>query len=75
MRMNEPVTQLQIHQRVFDLHDEYCHGGIDRRKFRTDARLPGASGRSQNRNEDAFDHAVFSLNPAATHMRRTSAAV
>jgi len=28
-----PVTQLQIDQRVFDLYDEYCHGGIDRREF------------------------------------------
>ena len=33
MNMNEPVTQLQIDQRVFDLYDEYCHGGIDRREF------------------------------------------
>lgn len=33
MRMNEPVTQMQIDQRVFDLYDEYCHGGIDRREF------------------------------------------
>ena len=31
--MNAPVTQLQIDQRVFDLYDEYCHGGIDRREF------------------------------------------
>ncbi len=27
------VTQLEIDQRVFDLYDEYCHGGIDRREF------------------------------------------
>jgi carboxymethylenebutenolidase len=33
MNMYEPVTQLQIDQRVFDLYDEYCHGGIDRREF------------------------------------------
>lgn len=33
MQMNQPVTQLQIDQRVFDLYDEYCHGGIDRREF------------------------------------------
>jgi len=33
MKMNEPVTQLEIDQRVFDLYDEYCHGGIDRREF------------------------------------------
>ncbi len=33
MHMHEPVTQLQIDQRVFDLYDEYCHGGIDRREF------------------------------------------
>ena len=31
--MNAPVTQLEIDQRVFDLYDEYCHGGIDRREF------------------------------------------
>jgi carboxymethylenebutenolidase len=31
--MNEPVTQLQIDRRVFDLYDEYCHGGMDRREF------------------------------------------
>ena len=31
--MNEPVTQVQIDQRVFDLYDEYCHGRIDRREF------------------------------------------
>jgi carboxymethylenebutenolidase len=33
MNMNQPVTQLQIDQRVFELYDEYCHGGIDRREF------------------------------------------
>ena len=33
MNRNEPVTQLQIDQRVFDLYDEYCHGRIDRREF------------------------------------------
>ncbi|HYN12024.1 MAG TPA: dienelactone hydrolase family protein [Burkholderiales bacterium] len=27
------VTQTEIDQRVFDLYDEYCHGGIDRREF------------------------------------------
>ena len=27
------VTQIEIDQRVFDLYDEYCHGGIDRREF------------------------------------------
>jgi carboxymethylenebutenolidase len=27
------VTQEWIDQRVFDLYDEYCHGGIDRRTF------------------------------------------
>src|SRR5262245_56882364 len=29
----EPVTQLEIDQRIYDLYDEYCHGGIDRREF------------------------------------------
>jgi carboxymethylenebutenolidase len=28
-----PLTQLEIDQRVHDLYDEYCHGGIDRRTF------------------------------------------
>jgi carboxymethylenebutenolidase len=28
-----PITQLEIDQRIFDLYDEYCHGGIDRREF------------------------------------------
>lgn len=31
--MIAPVTQLDIDQRVLDLYDEYCHGGIDRREF------------------------------------------
>ena len=29
----EAVTQVWIDQRVYDLYDEYCHGGIDRREF------------------------------------------
>ena len=33
MKMNQPVTQIEIDQRVFDLYDEYCHGRIDRREF------------------------------------------
>jgi carboxymethylenebutenolidase len=33
MTVHAPVTQLEIDQRVFDLYDEYCHGGIDRREF------------------------------------------
>jgi carboxymethylenebutenolidase len=28
-----PTTQIEIDQRVFDLYDEYCHGGMDRRDF------------------------------------------
>src|SRR5207237_5700155 len=28
-----PLTQLEIDRRVFELYDEYCHGGIDRREF------------------------------------------
>jgi len=31
--MADPVTQVEIDQRVFDLYDEYCHGRIDRREF------------------------------------------
>jgi carboxymethylenebutenolidase len=27
------ITQVEIDQRVLDLYDEYCHGGIDRRTF------------------------------------------
>ena len=30
---HQGVTQLEIDQRVFDLYDEYCHGGINRREF------------------------------------------
>jgi len=30
---HQPVTQLQIDQRVYDLYDEYCHGKIDRREY------------------------------------------
>jgi len=29
----QPLTQIEIDQRVFDLYDEYCHGAIDRREF------------------------------------------
>jgi carboxymethylenebutenolidase len=39
MNMTEPVTQMQIDQRVFELYDEYCHGGIDRREFLARAAL------------------------------------
>src|SRR5436190_13642479 len=28
-----PLTQTWIDQRIFDLYDEYCHGGIDGREF------------------------------------------
>lgn len=31
----EPLTQIEIDQRVFDLYDEYCHGRMDRREFMT----------------------------------------
>jgi carboxymethylenebutenolidase len=30
---HQPVTQLEIDQRVYDLYDEYCHGAMDRREF------------------------------------------
>jgi carboxymethylenebutenolidase len=36
------ITQLEIDQRVFDLYDEYCHGGIDRREFLTRCAAFGA---------------------------------
>jgi carboxymethylenebutenolidase len=29
----QPVTQIEIDQRIFDLYDEYCHGSMDRREF------------------------------------------
>ena len=29
----QPVTQIEIDQRIFDLYDEYCHGSMDRRDF------------------------------------------
>ena len=29
----QPLTQIEIDQRVFDLYDEYCHGRMDRREF------------------------------------------
>lgn len=33
MTDHSQVTQLQIDQRIYDLYDEYCHGGMDRREF------------------------------------------
>ena len=35
----DPVTQIEIDRRVFELYDEYCHGGIDRREFLARAAL------------------------------------
>jgi carboxymethylenebutenolidase len=29
----QPVTQVEIDRRIFDLYDEYCHGSMDRREF------------------------------------------
>jgi carboxymethylenebutenolidase len=37
------ITQQEIDQRVFDLYDEYCHGGIDRREFLVRAGALGAA--------------------------------
>ena len=41
--MSEPtqpeLTQIEIDQRVLDLYDEYCHGGMDRREFLARASL------------------------------------
>ena len=39
MHSFESVTQIEIDQRVYDLYDEYCHGGIDRREFMKSASL------------------------------------
>jgi carboxymethylenebutenolidase len=38
------ITQSEIDQRVYDLYDEYCHGGIDRREFLKRAGALGAAG-------------------------------
>ena len=38
------ITQPEIDQQVFDLYDEYCHGGIDRREFLKRAAALGAAG-------------------------------
>ncbi len=40
----EGITQLEIDQKVFDLYDEYCHGGMDRRDFFKRAAGLGAAG-------------------------------
>ena len=40
----ERVTQAEIDQQVFDLYDEYCHGGIDRREFLKRAAALGVAG-------------------------------
>ena len=44
MQMNEPLSQAKIDQRVFDLYDEYCHGGMDRREFLLRASVMVAGG-------------------------------
>ena len=38
------MTQAEIDRRVFELYDEYCHGGIDRREFLKRATALGAAG-------------------------------
>jgi carboxymethylenebutenolidase len=38
------TTDIAIDQRVYDLYDEYCHGGIDRREFLKRAALVTAGG-------------------------------
>ena len=38
------MSQSEIDQRVFDLYDEYCHGGIDRRSFLSRAAVVTAGG-------------------------------
>ena len=38
------TTDIAIDQRVYDLYDEYCHGGIDRRAFLKRAALITAGG-------------------------------
>ena len=39
----ERVTQSEIDQQVYDLYDEYCHGGIGRREFLRRAAALGAA--------------------------------
>jgi len=39
----QALTQIEIDQQVFDLYDEYCHGGIDRREFLKKAGILGAA--------------------------------
>jgi carboxymethylenebutenolidase len=38
------ITQVEIDQRVFELYDEYCHGGIERREFLKRAATLGVAG-------------------------------
>jgi len=33
MTDHSQVTQLEIDRRIYELYDEYCHGGMDRREF------------------------------------------
>jgi len=44
MTDHSQVTQLQIDQRIYDLYDEYCHGGMDRREFLRRSALVVAGG-------------------------------
>ncbi len=37
------ITQTEIDQKVFQLYDEYCHGGVDRREFLKRAATLGAT--------------------------------
>jgi carboxymethylenebutenolidase len=37
-QLTQPVPDMPIDQRVYDLYDEYCHGHIDRREFLARAR-------------------------------------
>ncbi len=39
------LTQAEIDQRVFDLHDKYCHGRMDRRSFLQRAAAAATAGR------------------------------
>jgi carboxymethylenebutenolidase len=40
----QPLTQIEIDQRVFDLYEEYCHGHMDRREFLQNLRPSTAGG-------------------------------
>ena len=45
----QPLTQLEIDRKVFELYDEYCHGGMDRRAFLARAAVAVMGGLMEDR--------------------------